>query len=117
MYDAVAHRRDDNISPYQRFRDEVLKSGDKKTLGIANATVTKLGEVGLDLLSTNMMDNIEDGIYEPRTGKYRIFCFFDSPRSRFVLLNGFRKTTRKTPESEKTQARGLVAEYLSITRG
>ena len=80
-----------------------------------NATIIKLREVGLDLLSTNMMDNIEDGIYELRTGKYRIFCYFDVPRNRFVLLNGFRKVTRKTPESEKTAARGLVAEYLSIT--
>ena len=117
MYDVVAHRGEDNTSPYQQFRDEVQKSGDKKTLGIVNATITKLREVGLDLLSTNMMDNIEDGIYELRTGRYRIFCFFHAPHNRFVLLNGFRKATRRTPESEKAHARSLVDEYLSITRG
>jgi phage-related protein len=116
VYDVVAHTGKDNTSPYQRFREDVQKSGDKKVLGKVDATIIKLREVGLDLLATNMMDTIEDRIYELRTGKYRVFCFFDVPCNRFVLLNGFRKDTRKTPEPEKAKARDSVDEYLSIRR-
>ena len=58
MYDVVPHTGKAGTRPYQRFTEEVQKSGDKKTLGIVNATIIKLREVGLDLLSTNMIDNI-----------------------------------------------------------
>ena len=65
---------------------------------------------GLDLLNTQMMDNIEDDIFELRAGRYRVFCFLDRP-DKFVVLNGFLKKTRQTPESEKQKARHLRDEY------
>ena len=75
MYDVVAHTGKDNTSPYQRFREDVQKSGDKKVLGKVDATIIKLREVGLDLLATNMMDTIEDRIYELRTGEVSRILF------------------------------------------
>ena len=112
----VAFEISDEACPYDDFREGVRRSGDKKAFRIIDAVVTKLKEVGLDLLDTNMMDNIGEGIYELRPGDYRVFCFFDRPRGRFVLLHGFRKTTRKTPEGQKSRARELATAYKLLRR-
>ena len=67
---------------------------------------------GLALLNSSMMDNIEDAIYELRVGPYRVFCFYNRRSDVFMLLNGFRKQTQRTPESQKARARALASQYL-----
>lgn len=59
-------------------------------------TIGSLEQVGLDLPNTAMMDNIEDDLYELRARNYRVFCYYERGRDRFVLLNGFRKRTDRT---------------------
>lgn len=55
-----------------------------------------------------------NGLYELRIeyakGYYRIFCFFDEGRL-VILLNGFKKTTAKTPSGEIKRAQLLKKEY------
>ncbi len=85
VYEVVAHEREGGSCPYNDFREVVRRSGDKKALGIVNAVVNKLRENGLALLATNMMDRIEDQIFELRPGDYRIVCFYDQPSNKFVL--------------------------------
>ena len=59
-----------------------------------------------------MMDNIENDIYELRVGPYRVFCYYDRQLDVFMLFNGFRKQTRRTPEGQIARARALVNQYL-----
>ena len=116
MYEIVVYKDTNGSCPYAIFREDVRRRGDKKAIAIIDAVVTKLREVGLDLLGTKMMDNIGDGIYELRPGNYRVFCFYDRPGNRFVLLHGFRKETKKTPNSQKIRARSLSAAYQISVR-
>ena len=56
----------DGSCPYREFLDSVQRSGDLKALSIIDRIVGNLIQEGLALLNTNMMDNIEDDIYECR---------------------------------------------------
>ena len=79
--------------------------------------IKRLRTVGLGLLNTAMMDNIEGGIYEIRARHYRVFCDYDRSRNTFALLNGFRKQTERAPLREIERARYWVAEYLRMGGG
>ena len=107
MYKVIAYG--DDSGPYAAFRESVRLSGNK--LVTLDTQIENLKKFGLDLLDTKAMDKIEDDIYELRPGSYRVLCFFDQPIDTFLLMNGFRKNTPKTPESEKVIARNLVQRY------
>lgn len=79
--------------------------------------VQKLAEEGLKLLETGMMNHIEDSIFELRPSIYRLFCYLDQGDQSFILLNGFLKNTQRTPDSQKSLARALIADYLAGRRG
>ena len=98
--------------PYQEFLRSVRLSGDPGTVRKCRRTLDKLRANGFDLLNTSMMDNIEGDIYELRVGAYRLFCFYDRPADTFVLLNGFRKQTQRTPDGQKARAMALANQYL-----
>lgn len=55
-----------------------------------------------------------DGIYEIRVSSgnniFRIFCFFDEGQL-VILLNGFQKKTKKTPNAEIERAKKLKTKY------
>jgi len=99
-------------SPYLEFLETVRRSGDVKSVRSLRETTDVLGEHGFTLLNSSRMDNIEDDIYELRAGPYRVFCYYDRQSDVFMLLNGFRKQTQRTPESQKARARALVNQYL-----
>jgi phage-related protein len=54
------------------------------------------------------------GLYEARislaSNIWRVFCFFDKDKL-VILLNGFVKKTRKTPQKEIQKAIKLMNEY------
>ena len=81
MYEVLAYEAGDGSYPYEEFKKLVRRSSDSKVLRIVDAIVTKLREVGLALLETSMMDNIEDDTYELRPGSHRVFCFYDRARN------------------------------------
>ena len=101
----------DGSCPYREFLQSVQRSGDLKALSIIDKIVDNLIQEGLALLNTNMMDNIEDDIYELRAGNYRVFCYYDRRSNLFLLLHGFRKRTQRTPGGQITRARSLVRQY------
>jgi len=53
---------------------------------------------------------IEDEIWQVKLGRVRILWFYDEGRI-VVLSHGFLKSTRKTPEAEKSRARSALKEY------
>lgn len=109
MYQVIPYGGDNG--PYFAFRETVRTSGDGKILAKVDSKINSLAEHGLALLETQMLDNIGGDIYELRPRPYRVFCYYDRQRETFVLLNGFRKKTGKTPENEKRTARVLTEEY------
>ena len=112
VYQILEYTTPGGACPYRDFLLSVRRSGDIKAVRNFRETVGRLNEHGLALLRSSMMDNIEDDIYELRVGPYRAFCFYDRQSGAFVLLNGFRKQTQRTPESQKARARALVKQYL-----
>ena len=114
MPEVLQYQTIGGVNPYREFLQSVRRSGDAKALRNFQETIEKLTEHGLALLNSSMMDNIEDAIYELRVGPYRVFCFYDRQSGAFVLLNGFRKQTQRTPESQKARARALVNQYLEL---
>ncbi len=112
VYQVLQYSTPNGAIPYREFLQSVRRSGDIKALRNFQETNDKLTEHGLALLNSSMMDNIEDDIYELRVGSYRVFCFYDRPSGTFMLLNGFRKQTQRTPESQKARARALANQYM-----
>jgi phage-related protein len=53
-----------------------------------------------------------NGVWQLRPGHHRIFYFWHAQAGRYVLLNGFRKKSNKTPRKELTKAETLRAEHL-----
>jgi phage-related protein len=102
----------DGRCPYSEFYNAVKGGGTKNAQARVQAIVQKLREEGLNLLATTMMKRIEDNIYELRPGDYRILCYLDNDPQCFVLLNGFLKQSRRTPEAEKSRARRLAQAYV-----
>ena len=112
MPEVRSYNTPNGSNPYREFLQSVRRSGDVKALRNFQEIIEKLTEHGLTLLNSSMLDNIEDGIFELRMGPYRVFCYYDRQSDVFMLLNGFRKQTQRTPESQKARARALVSQYL-----
>ncbi len=114
MYQVLEFSTPNGSNPYQEFLQSVRRSGDRQASRNLRKATARLGDYGLSLLNSSMMDNIEGDIYELRVGPYRVFCFYDRQSDVFMLLNGFRKQTQRTPESQKARARALVTQYLAL---
>lgn len=66
-------------------------------------------EFGIDL-GQPYLKHIEDKIWEMRPGSSRILYFIYT-RKKFVLLHGFTKKTRKTPQKEIRLAEKRGKDY------
>ena len=70
----------------------------------------------MERIPQNYLKQIENtkGLYELRIvfggNNLRLFCFFDSGKV-IVLLGGFEKKTRKTPQKEIEKALRLMKDY------
>ena len=72
-----------------------------------------------DKVSARFVKYIREGIYELRTlyngNIFRVFFMFDHGNI-FVLFNGFRKKTQKTPENEIELAIKIKESYYADKR-
>ena len=101
--------------PVAEWRDGL----DRRFRVVIDAKIQKLGEYGLELLSTEMLKIIsgdDSDFYELRGGQCRIATYYDRPRATFVLLHGWLKKKRRQKQDIK-QARRLLHEYLSAEGG
>lgn len=63
-------------------------------------------------------DNFKTGVYDfgrLRIGDFRIFVHRESAE-RWIMLHVYRKTTKKTPESETLKALNRLKEYINRTK-
>lgn len=113
MYKVLAFKRADGEVPFRQFADEVRRFGEKVNLTRIQRYVDDLGERGFSLQDIGHLEKVEEDLYELRPKPYRVFVCWHKAERAFYLLNGFRKKTQRTPESEKDRARHLKRELLA----
>ncbi len=101
----------DGLVPVQNY---ILTNHNEKDIATLIAVVQRLASVGLELINTNMCDEIESPIYELRKDRHRIL--FGRDGNTFVLLSGFIKKTQKTPRTEIDLAKQRFQEYLKTKK-
>ena len=52
-------------------------------------------------------------VWQLRIGRHRVFYFWHGAAQAYVILNGFRKQSRKTPPAELQRAEALRVEHLA----
>lgn len=57
--------------------------------------------------------HLQDKLYEFKSGKVRLICFFDKNKV-IITTHGFFKNSQKTPRSEIEKAEKLYKEYSEI---
>ena len=113
MVDIEFHTRANGSCPYDEYVNDVLRGGSKQEAFRIRAVVDRLGISGSSELTKMRLATKMNDVWELRVGRHRIFYFFHADAERYVILNGFRKQTRKTPPQELERAENLRAEHLT----
>lgn len=118
IHDVVAYRRANGTEPYTQFVREVERAGRVASADKIRATVRDLGVYGAQrLTSTERSAHVEDNIWELRPHPYRVMFFYDGARQCYVLLQGFRKQSQKTPPGEIAAAKRMRDDYYKQRQG
>ena len=83
--------------PYDDYVDGVLEAGRKKDAPKIDALVKQLASVGAQQLVRMSKGEKMNDVWQLRSGRHRIFFFYDSGSQTYVLLNGFLKQSNRTP--------------------
>lgn len=106
--DAVFYQTEQGAEPVRAWLKELTKA-DKKVIGEDIKTVQFGWPLGMPLV-----DNLGSGLWEVRSNLAgrriaRVIFFMDD--NTMVLINGFMKKTKKTPQSELKIAKKRKNEY------
>lgn len=113
MHDIESYVRPNGRCPYEKYKGQISRSGEKGIAEKIAVAIKKLSELGsAKLVGINLAEKMND-VWQLRPGKHRIFYFWDGLNSKYILLNGYRKATRNTPPEELGMAESLRNEYLS----
>ncbi len=111
MFTVLSYVRPDGTSPYEELLDQVERSGDRKARARIQAYVLRLREHGFRLpIVTDWAEHLEGDLYEPRPKPYRLLYYWDGDLEAYILLNGFRKRSHRTPRAEIARGLALIAE-------
>ena len=108
----VFHERANGSCPYSEYVDSVIRGGNRKEAARIGALVDQLKKSGSDELAKMRRAEKMNDVWQLRSGAHRVFYFWHATARRYVILNGFRKRTRKTPEQELDRAESLRLEHL-----
>ena len=112
MYPAVFHRRPNGAIPYEEYVRSVYHAGQKTEAAKIRAFVERLRQEGSQgLVAKRWVEKMND-VWQLRAGHHRVFYFWHSEAEQYVILNGFRKRSRRTPRTELERAESLRAEHL-----
>ena len=99
---------------YKDYFDDFYK---KQRINVKNKILWTLRIIEtMPMVPELYLKHIDDteGLYEIRIQQgsdiYRIFCFFDCGQL-IVIINGFQKKTKKTPQNEIDKALKIKEEY------
>jgi phage-related protein len=108
--DAIFYRTKTGIEPVRNWLKKLSKA-DKKCIGEAIKTVQYGWPIGMPLV-----DNLGQGLWEVRIklsqGRISRIIFFMDNKT-MILVNGFFKKTKKTPQTELKLARKRKKQYES----
>lgn len=112
VHDLDFHIRRNGSCPYDEYVRSVFESGAKREAARIRATVERLKRSGsLDLAKMGLAEKMND-VWQLRIGAHRVFYFWHGDARRYVVMNGFRKRSRKTPHAELQRAEALRSEHL-----
>ena len=116
-YDIIFYEKENGKSEVWDFLETLrLKSATNKDARIqykqALLYIELLQNNGT-FLPENITKHVEDGIWELRPGRNRIFNFC-CEKDAFVLLHSFLKKTQKTPRREIERAKAERADYIRL---
>lgn len=77
------------------------------------ARIEKVAKTDKQYLSENTFRRLKGKIFEIKSHKDRIGCFFVENNG-LILTHGFKKQTQKTPRKEIKKAEQLMAQYESM---
>ena len=104
--------RPNGTCPYDDYVRNVFHSGKKQEAARIRATLDRLALSGSEgLVKMRLAEKMND-VWQLRPGVHRVFYFWHAVSGRYVILNGFRKQSRKTPPAELQRAEALRAEFL-----
>lgn len=112
MYPVVFHRRRNRAIPFEEYVRSVYYAGQKKDAARIRAFVERLRQEGSQRLVARGWAEKMNDVWQLRAGQHRIFYFWHSEAEHYVVLNGYRKRSRRTPRSELARAESLRAEHL-----
>ena len=112
MYEIIPHRRPDGACPYEEYARHVYDTGRKVDAAKIRALVDLLSRSGSQQLVAMRKAEKMNDVWQLRPGHHRIFYFWNAQAGRYVLLNGFRKRSGRTPRRELNRAESLRAEHL-----
>ncbi len=116
QYRVIYYTRPSGRQPVAKWRDKRSKC----VRADIDAKRGKLGERGLGLLKTEMLDKLsgDSDFYELRNVGLggRIAVYFDRAINTFVLLYGFKKQ-KQVQQQDIEQARRLLYDYIATRRG
>jgi hypothetical protein len=86
MYRVIRFVGTDGSCPFDEFYNDLKGRGVKNAQQRVSVLIDKLREEGLNLLGTEMMDRIEDNIFELRPRPFRILFYVHQSAESYVLL-------------------------------
>lgn len=113
MYRVELHARPNGSCPYHEYVNMVFRSGAKGEAARIRATLERLAKDGSERLARQGLSEKMNDVWQLRVGAHRIFYFWHAEARQYVILNGFRKQTRKTPPSQLQRAEALRSEHLN----
>ena len=116
MYDVFLFVRANGRCPTREYIDGVIRSGRRSDAARIENQILQLRQVGSQqLVRTRRAEKMND-VWQLRSGRHRLFYFWDDILNRYVLLNGFLKQSRQTPRNELRMAERLRAAYFQALR-
>ena len=112
MYEVVFYSTPSGNLPVDEFISEVTDNQNPKEMASIYQAIKLLEKYGFDVVNNQpkMIKHLREGVYELRPGDNRIL-FFHFTGNKFILLHGFRKTTRQTPDKEIRIAIKRMKDY------
>lgn len=114
MFNIVHYKTESGHDLVKAYLEDVAKKYGEKDVACIKIALDLLKKHGFEAnkYKNKLIKSIDGEIYELRPGNNRILFFYYDRNGNFVLLHGFRKKTKKTPELEKKNARKQMKEYI-----
>ena len=110
-YDVHYHVRPNGGCPFTEYMETLRRYGSTRDVERINAAVDDLREYGSQRSVRLRRAEKMNDVWQIRSGSHRVFYFWDRSSQRYILLQGYRKQSSRTPRRELQRAERLMREY------